>query len=294
MIVGTLSTVDRPLLIAEIGNNHEGSLARAQELVRRAAEAGVDAVKFQTYRTRLFGNLRDRVRYERLERFELSFSDFEQLHRHAKDLGLLFISTPLDLESAAFLGPLVDAYKIASGDITFYPLIERVCETGKPIILSSGASEEAFRQSFAIDLMHTRNLAEAALPHLALSGMGSFCAISSVSGSEDYGYGGVSYGTMKAALFFYVKSFARHAAAKGVRANIVSPGTTYFEGGYWHEVEVKEPERFARNIADNPLGRMATPEEIANAVVFLASTKASFISGVNLTVDGTLTVRIPN
>ena len=141
MIVGTLSTVDRPLLIAEIGNNHEGSLARAQELVRRAAEAGVDAVKFQTYRTRLFGNLRDRVRYERLERFELSFSDFEQLHRHAKDLGLLFISTPLDLESAAFLGPLVDAYKIASGDITFYPLIERVCETGKPIILSSGASE---------------------------------------------------------------------------------------------------------------------------------------------------------
>ena len=86
----------------------------------------------------------------------------------------------------------------------------------------------------------------------------------------------------------------RHAAAKGVRANIVSPGTTYFQGGYWHEVEVKEPERFARNIADNPLGRMATPEEIANAVVFLASTKASFISGVNLTVDGTLTVRIPN
>ena len=168
------------------------------------------------------------------------------------------------------------------------------CAVANASALSEGSSEEEFRRAYDVDLMHTRNLAEAALPHLALSGMGSFCAISSVSGSEDYGYGGVSYGTMKAALFFYVKSFARHAAAKGVRANIVSPGTTYFEGGYWHEVEVKEPERFARNIADNPLGRMATPEEIANAVVFLASTKASFISGVNLTVDGTLTVRIPN
>ena len=140
----------------------------------------------------------------------------------------------------------------------------------------------------------TRNLAEAALPYLEMSGQASFCAISSISGEEDYGYGSVSYGTMKAALFFYVKSFARHVAPKGIRANIVSPGTTYFKGGYWHHVEVNDPERFARNLAENPLGRMATPEEIGNAVVFLASGAASFISGTNLTVDGTLTIRIPN
>ncbi|MBM3541910.1 MAG: SDR family oxidoreductase, partial [Alphaproteobacteria bacterium] len=146
------------------------------------------------------------------------------------------------------------------------------CAVANASALSEGASEEEFRRAYDVDLMHTRNLAEASLPHLAKSGMGSFCAISSVSGCEDYGYGGVSYGTMKAALYFYVKSFARHAAANRVRANIVSPGTTYFKGGYWHEVEVNEPERFARNIAENPLGRMATPEEIANAVVFLAST----------------------
>lgn len=160
--------------------------------------------------------------------------------------------------------------------------------------LSSGSSEEAFHQAYDIDLMHTRNLAEATLPFLEKSGQGSFCAISSISGEEDYGYGSVSYGTMKAALFFYVKSFARHVAPKHIRANIVSPGTTYFKGGYWHDVELNDPERFARNITDNPMGRMATPEEIANAVVFLASGAASFISGNNLTVDGTLTVRIPN
>ncbi len=120
--------------------------------------------------------------------------------------------------------------------------------------LSSGASEEAFKKAFDIDLMHTRNLAEAALPFLEKSSQASFCAISSVSGEEDYGYGAVSYGTMKAALFFYVKSLARHVAPKGIRANIVSPGTTYFKGGYWHTVELNDPERFVRNIAENPHG----------------------------------------
>jgi sialic acid synthase SpsE len=131
----------RVMVVAEVGNNHEGSLTRAHDLVTAAADAGVHAVKFQTYRTSLFANARDRVRYDRLSKFELSFADFEQLHRHAKSLGLLFISTPLDLESALFLENLVDAYKIASGDINFYPLIEQVCQTGKPIIFSTGGSD---------------------------------------------------------------------------------------------------------------------------------------------------------
>lgn len=160
--------------------------------------------------------------------------------------------------------------------------------------LAEGAGEEEFRKSFEVDLMHTRNAAEAAIPHLAKSTAGSIIAISSISGSEDYGYDSVSYGTMKAALFFYVKSLARHVAPMGIRANVVSPGTTYFEGGYWDEVKRNEPVRFARNVADNPMGRMATPEEIANVVVFLSSPAASFVSGTNVVVDGTLTTRIPN
>jgi NAD(P)-dependent dehydrogenase (short-subunit alcohol dehydrogenase family) len=160
--------------------------------------------------------------------------------------------------------------------------------------LAAGSDEEAFRQAFDIDLMHTRNACEAAVPHLGKSGQGAIIAISSISGSEDYGYDSSAYGAMKAALCFYVKSLARHVAAKGIRANIVSPGTTFFEGGYWDEVKNNDPGRFADNIAANPLGRMARPEEIADAVVFLASGRASFISGSNLVVDGTLTMRIPN
>ncbi len=157
---------------------------------------------------------------------------------------------------------------------------------------AEGPDEEAFRAAFDIDLLHTRNACEAALPLLERSGTGSIIAISSISGSEDYGYDSVSYGTMKAALFFYVKSLARHVAPKGIRANVVSPGTTLFEGGYWDRVRLNDPKGFAANVAANPMGRMARPEEIADAVVFLASPRASFISGTNLVVDGTLTMRV--
>jgi 3-oxoacyl-[acyl-carrier protein] reductase len=157
---------------------------------------------------------------------------------------------------------------------------------------AEGSGEEAFRAALDIDLLHTRNACEAALPWLERSGQGSIIAISSISGSEDYGYDSVSYGTMKAALFFYVKSLARHVAAKGIRANVVSPGTTLFAGGFWDRLRLNDPKGFDANVAANPMGRMGRPEEIADAVVFLASPRASFISGANLTVDGTLTTRI--
>lgn len=157
---------------------------------------------------------------------------------------------------------------------------------------AEGSGEEAFRAAFEIDLLHTRNACEAALPWLERSGAGSIIAISSISGSEDYGYDSVSYGTLKAALFFYVKSLARHVAPKGIRANVVSPGTTLFDGGFWDRVRLSDPRSFEANVAANPMGRMGRPEEIADAVVFLASPRASFISGTNLTVDGTLTMRV--
>ena len=81
-------------------------------------------------------------------------------------------------------------------------------------------------------------------------------------------------------------------APKGIRANVISPGTTLFEGGFWDRVRLNDPRSFEANVAANPLGRMGRPEEIADAAVFLASPRASFISGANLVVDGTLTMRV--
>jgi len=201
-----------------------------------------------------------------------------------KAMGVNAFGASVDVGARAALeGFIADAGKALGGlDIL-------VCNASA---FAEGASEEAFRAAFEIDLLHTRNACEAALPWLERSGAGSIIAISSISGSEDYGYDSVSYGTMKAALFFYVKSLARHVAPKGIRANVVSPGTTLFDGGFWDRVRHSDPKGFEANVAANPMGRMGRPEEIADATVFLASPRASFISGTNLTVDGTLTMRV--
>jgi sialic acid synthase SpsE len=129
------------LVIAEIGNNHEGSLALAEELVGKAAEAGASAVKFQTFLTERYVSPASAERFARLRRFQLSFAHFEKLSRQARHAGLLFLSTPFDLESARFLAGIVDAIKIGSADNTFYALIEEAAISGKPAILSTGLAD---------------------------------------------------------------------------------------------------------------------------------------------------------
>lgn len=149
-------------------------------------------------------------------------------------------------------------------------------------------SPENWRTSFEVDMMGTVGLVDAALPHLLKSDAGSIVTISSVSGREiDFAAG--PYGTFKAAIIHYTQGLAYQLAAKGVRANSVSPGNTYFEGGVWPTIEKDDPELFASALALNPTGRMGTPREVANAVVFLSSPVASFITGTNLVVDGALT-----
>lgn len=149
-------------------------------------------------------------------------------------------------------------------------------------------STENWRTSFSVDLMGTVGLVDAALPYLVESDSGSIVTVSSVSGREiDFASG--PYGTMKAAIIHYTQGLAFNLAAKGVRANTVSPGNTYFPGGVWPSIEENDPELFATALALNPTGRMARPEEIANAVVFLSSPAASFITGTNLVADGALT-----
>jgi 3-oxoacyl-[acyl-carrier protein] reductase len=97
------------------------------------------------------------------------------------------------------------------------------------------------------------------------------------------------YGAFKAAIVHYTQGLAYQLAAKGIRANTVSPGNTYFPGGVWAQIERDNPILFKESLALNPTGRMGTPQEIANAVVFLASPAAGFITGANLVVDGALT-----
>jgi 3-oxoacyl-[acyl-carrier protein] reductase len=154
--------------------------------------------------------------------------------------------------------------------------------------LAIGPGEENWRASFEVDLMHAVRMVDAAMPHLERSDAASVIAISSVSGREiDFADG--SYGVMKAALVHFVSGLAFDLAAKGIRANAVSPGNTYFDGGVWQGIEQGDRELYDTALGLNPTGRMGTPEEAAYAVVMLASPRASRISGTNLVVDGALT-----
>jgi len=149
--IGNLDSAKKVIIVAEIGNNHEGSFDLARTLVDKAADAGVDAVKFQTFQTKTFVAPSQTDRYKRMQGFELNHDEFAKLSEQARNNGLKFISTPLDMPSAIFLVDIVDALKIASGDNTFYPLIKFVSETNKPLIVSSGfAGEETIQEVISL------------------------------------------------------------------------------------------------------------------------------------------------
>ena len=141
-----------PYVVAEAGVNHEGSMELAKRLIDEAKEGGADAIKFQTYKAETIAS-KDSPSYWDLSRepttsqYELfkkhdKFwkAEFEELKKHCDNVGIDFLSTAFDVESAKFLNDLVNVFKISSSDITNKPFIEYICQFGKPVILSTGAS----------------------------------------------------------------------------------------------------------------------------------------------------------
>ena len=148
----TVTPTGRPYVIAEIGVNHEGSLATAKQLIELAHQGGAHAAKFQSYKANTLASKQspaywDTTKEATLSQHELfqkydnfGAAEYIELAAHAKKVGIDFISTPFDDEAVDYLAPLVSFYKIASADITNIPLLRRVARTGKPVVLSTGAS----------------------------------------------------------------------------------------------------------------------------------------------------------
>jgi sialic acid synthase SpsE len=144
--------VRHPYIIAEAGVNHEGDMDIARRLIDEAAEGGAHAIKFQTYKASTIAS-KDSPAYwdttkeptdsqfKLFQKYDKFWKgEYEQLKRYCDEVGIEFLSTPFDVESANFLNEMMDVFKISSSDITNNPFIEYLCDFGKPIILSTGAS----------------------------------------------------------------------------------------------------------------------------------------------------------
>ena len=138
MKIGNIETNKKVFIIAEIGNNHEGSFELAKKMIISAAKTGVDAVKFQTFIPEHYVSSEDEKRLNRLREFQLSYKEFKDLSKIAKKKGLIFFSTPFDLKSAKFLNTIQPIFKISSGDNNFYQLIETIASFRKSMIVSTG------------------------------------------------------------------------------------------------------------------------------------------------------------
>lgn len=187
-------------------------------------------------------------------------------------------------------GPAIRAFVAAAGEALGG--IDVMVSNASALV--QGAGEDDWRAMFEIDILGAVRTFEAARPFLEKAGEthgdAAFLITSSVSAAE--ASNASSYGAMKAALIHYAKGLARENAAKHIRANVVSPGTVFFEGGVWGNVKAGMPGFFDQMIKRNPTGRMATPEEVAAATVFLASPRSAFTTGINMLVDGAISTRV--
>jgi 3-oxoacyl-[acyl-carrier protein] reductase len=161
---------------------------------------------------------------------------------------------------------------------------------GEIVVLVNNVSAAALRDVEAdwqaglnVDVMAAVRATMKVIPWMKAAGGGCIVNISSISGFEA---SSPPYGAVKAALISLTKSHAIAFAKDGIRVNAVAPGSICFEGGFWDRVRRERPDAYESVVDSIPWGRMGTPEEVADAVVFLSSERASWITGSCLTVDG--------
>ena len=152
--------------------------------------------------------------------------------------------------------------------------------------------EEGWHGVFEVDLLGVVRALEVVLPALEASGSGSIVALSSTTALDVFLPGAEAYGAMKAAMIHYASALAQAHGPSGIRCNTVAPGPIEFKGNVWRERHEQGDPLFEAMRSGSPFGRLGTPEEVARAVVFLASPAASWITGANLIVDGGLSKRV--
>jgi 3-oxoacyl-[acyl-carrier protein] reductase len=181
-----------------------------------------------------------------------------------------------DVGNAASLDTFLEASHAALGRVDVL--------VNNPSAMAFGDDDQSWKSSFDIDLMAGVRAAQKVIPWMAENGAGSIVHISSISGRM-VGTP-AAYSAMKAAQISHAKTLAVTLAPQRIRVNAVLPGSIFFEGGVWDVTKAQNRPFYDTILAGIPSRRMGTPEEVANAVVFLGSEKASWITGAVLDVDG--------
>ncbi|MBF82170.1 MAG: 3-ketoacyl-ACP reductase [Actinobacteria bacterium] len=152
-------------------------------------------------------------------------------------------------------------------------------------------SERNWWKNFEVDVLSTVRGCETVIPHMQDSGGGAITFITTTASVETFG-GPQAYNAMKGSLLVYAKQLSQEVGKDKIRVNCVSPGPIYFEGGSWEMLKDTMAKWFSKIERDHPEGRLGTPEEVANCIVFISSPAASWVSGTNMMVDGGFTKRV--
>ena len=204
------------------------------------------------------------------------------------------LNTALDnwqKQGATAYGASVDVSDSAAFEQWFETAIKQL--GGLDIFVSNVTSKNEFegvarwKQAFEADLMQHIRATELALPHLRKGKDASIVYIASIASIMSANMPTeTEYGAMKAALISYASQLSNRLGKENIRVNLLSPGPIYHENGFWQGVEKYQPDLFKRVQALSVFNRLGTAQEVADAAVFLASPRASNITGANLRVDG--------
>ena len=201
----------------------------------------------------------------------------EATRRELEAEGAIAYAAPADLSRAEDIARFVPQAAEALGGINV--LVNNASGFG------GADNEEGWAISFSVDLMAIVRASQAALPFLEHAAEGAIVNVSSISALRATKRN-PPYGAIKAAVDHYTASQARTLAARGIRVNAVAPGSIEFPGGTWERRRTEEPDLYQSTLAQIPFGRLGHPEEIAEVVLFLASRRASWITGQSIVVDG--------
>jgi 3-oxoacyl-[acyl-carrier protein] reductase len=191
------------------------------------------------------------------------------------------LTVAADVSTEAGVRAVIDQTVKAFGGIDVLVNNVGLARGGGLLETSDADWQEAFDQT----LMPAIRASRLAVPHMQRRGGGAIVIIASIFGREAGGR--MSYNAVKAAEISLAKSLAQELAPSGIRVNSVSPGSILFEGGSWWRRQQADPDGIAAFVRQElPFGRFGTPEEVGNVVAFLASPRASWISGTSVVVDG--------